>query len=623
MVWFLAWLFASPLGWGNAMASLSVNHPCSLSEVWQTTGTSPSLSLLEERLVEMNSLFSGKSFPTQSFSNALAFKRAALTPQDSLLSEYWISRSLQQAGFIHLAHQAFGLIVNQSPTSEILPIQLASLACLVSIQQHTAAMNLGGLTPQQLGKLFYSLNANPLLLEWVKPTLWRAGALLTLERGHKTSRSSNPLEEGESHLPDLVQELQGAGAYENFSKIILAASRLNYSQIQDPLNFLLTDTVNKDFFNPYLDHLKLLGARASYGLGQYEQAIAQYRSISPRSNEWVDALSELSWSYLQAEKYREAIGAGIGLQSGSLKKTFAPEAMMVMAISLNEMCRYPEARTVIGLFKKKYYEGFQWLKSEANQALDGKQLYHLAVQFTKRDPLFRVPPIVASEWIRSPYFLANQERMNLAFREKANISSFNLKGIEEKKKQLLLLIKKANEILSRLIAAQESHKEDFLTPSLVNEIKVLKQEMIQYQRLKYALPLLERMIAHGASRNKGLEREAVEQMGAEIKKQNLHMRQLLGEIGENIDLLEIEIWNGASEDIVWKNAHPDYEKTALIIKESKGDAPREVWNWGKVEGGFDGKGEVWEDELGSFSADLYDNCESKDRYLGLGRREER
>lgn len=34
-----------------------------------------------------------------------------------------------------------------------------------------------------------------------------------------------------------------------------------------------------------------------------------------------------------------------------------------------------------------------------------------------------------------------------------------------------------------------------------------------------------------------------------------------------------------------------------------------------MRGGLAGTHEVWDDELGSFKADLFDNCSSKDRYM--------
>ena len=51
------------------------------------------------------------------------------------------------------------------------------------------------------------------------------------------------------------------------------------------------------------------------------------------------------------------------------------------------------------------------------------------------------------------------------------------------------------------------------------------------------------------------------------------------------------------------------------------ESKEKVWNWGKATFGVTEEGEdsyeIWEDEVGSFKADLYDNCSSKDKYLSI------
>ncbi len=89
-----------------------------------------------------------------------------------------------------------------------------------------------------------------------------------------------------------------------------------------------------------------------------------------------------------------------------------------------------------------------------------------------------------------------------------------------------------------------------------------------------------------------------------------------GEVGINYT----KDYNGASQDIIWKQAHPDYEAVAQDFrKEDGGTIASAVWSWGRVRGDLTEEGEYWEDELGTFKADLYDNCASKDRYLALQR----
>jgi hypothetical protein len=84
-------------------------------------------------------------------------------------------------------------------------------------------------------------------------------------------------------------------------------------------------------------------------------------------------------------------------------------------------------------------------------------------------------------------------------------------------------------------------------------------------------------------------------------------------------LVEVEIYNGASEDIIWQNAHPDFKKVAKEMSDdSTNRAPAsKVWDWGKASNITEEGAEIWEDELGSFKANMADNCTSKDKYLAI------
>jgi hypothetical protein len=102
------------------------------------------------------------------------------------------------------------------------------------------------------------------------------------------------------------------------------------------------------------------------------------------------------------------------------------------------------------------------------------------------------------------------------------------------------------------------------------------------------------------------------------------MHTQLQEIAENNQLIEIEIFQGASQDIIWQNAHPEYKKVAQDLNEDqKKEESAKVWDWGRAPAqSEDGEErvEIWEDELGSFKANLFDNCSNKDKYLALKRR---
>jgi hypothetical protein len=98
------------------------------------------------------------------------------------------------------------------------------------------------------------------------------------------------------------------------------------------------------------------------------------------------------------------------------------------------------------------------------------------------------------------------------------------------------------------------------------------------------------------------------------------MHRDLRKIAENNHFIEVEIYSGATQDIVWQNAHPNYKEVAKELKTTETrKIASNVWDWGQSDMSLQGSEELWEDELGNFRADLFDNCNSKDKYLALKR----
>src|SRR5262249_10091304 len=107
----------------------------------------------------------------------------------------------------------------------------------------------------------------------------------------------------------------------------------------------------------------------------------------------------------------------IALQSGGLRTTFAPEALMDAAMALNELCLFPESLQMIQTFRKSYERSYHWLKDHVgkNAPKRSEHLYPLALGYLKGDNKKEVPERVASEWIRSPIFQARQQSINVSF----------------------------------------------------------------------------------------------------------------------------------------------------------------------------------------------------------------
>ena len=113
-----------------------------------------------------------------------------------------------------------------------------------------------------------------------------------------------------------------------------------------------------------------------------------------------------------------------------------------------------------------------------------------------------------------------------------------------------------------------------------------------------------------------------------VSKIEMRLKEIKNELNQRIEwsyaqarLVEVEIYSGASKDILWKNAHPDFEGNAALFlstndTESSAPAGQNLF-WGTIGTISQSTGELWEDELGSFKADLPDQCSNKERYLAL------
>ncbi len=96
------------------------------------------------------------------------------------------------------------------------------------------------------------------------------------------------------------------------------------------------------------------------------------------------------------------------------------------------------------------------------------------------------------------------------------------------------------------------------------------------------------------------------------------MLRKLKEVASNTYLVEVEIYDGASQDVVWRSANPDFEGySGDEARKGPGNEAEKFWNWGRTQSTGTGQREIWADELGTLKANIKDNCSNKDRYLAL------
>ena len=557
----------------------------------------------------------GKVSPAMGFSQGLALRRLASYPHERAFSEYWISRALLGSGMIHLAEAGFKSLLNEKVTVETAPFQLASLQCLTMIHKNYGvfALNRSQLLPQ-LSALVQLLPQLSDKQDFLMSPIWNTTLLLLVN-----DPESN---EGKAEMDRL---LKNSGPYQALAN---GLTRSTYSKQDFSIQTQLIQDLDLFLKNPnlpstligYRDHAHLLLGRAWYSIGEYDNAASSYRQIGVRSNEWVHALSELSWAYLMSEKYRDAIGVAVGVQSGAIRHTFCPESMMVMAMALNEMCYFPESLKIVKKFRKDYSSSYYWLK-EQSKTLSSQPsvLYRLAVDFARNSPEMKVPLPVASEWVRSPSFLNNQERINLVLRERQTSEKLSKQGLQEQRTRAQLLVQTIRKIKVQIQKTRiKMAANDSLPSDLIKKIEEIKKGITDYRRIKAAAPIWRKMVASNQIRGQTTIDTSISKISSFIVRLNQRMLGQLEEIAENNELLEVEIFNGASEDMIWQNAHPDYKKLAQTHRTLRNEGPTDqVWDWGNTVGGLDGRGEIWEDEVGSLTANLQNHCDNKDKYLAI------
>lgn len=580
------------------------SNACHGGESWSLGG-----EIREDFTRQFADFISGSQAPVRAFSNALAMRRLAQDEESKAFAEYWISRALYQAGLLHIAQVGFTAVATREVREETYAAQLASIQCLLAMQERYPSLTFPMQAYQRVPELAsYAKGTRNQSVIW-QTSLNRIMSLVADER---------------LQLPETEKYfalLSGSGAYEMLAHGFVAAKKNEYGGvIREMDRFLNPQTTIPEALRRYTDTAHVTMARALYSRGEFEGALHHFKQVSKKSNELANSLSELSWAYLMADRYAEAIGTAMNLQAGGLRNTYAPEAPMVMAMALNELCQYPESVRAANIFKKHYEEPYRWLSKLKDGKVAGVSqgnLYPLAVQFLKKKNV--APVRVASEWVRSPLFISSQEHLNLIFDEQEAAAKVGRTGAQEQRKLAMNIVRQLLELKPKVKAARAKLKADDPLPEvLAAELRKLKSELTAFRRMQQAAPYWRTVLAKHQRVVPGVKDRLVARINADLANRSDRMLLQLDEIAENVQLIEIEIYNGASQDIIWQNAHPDYRQLVQQMKEeSKKASAGKVWDWGRAPATAEETTEIWEDELGSFKADLYDNCSSRDKYLAL------
>lgn len=318
----------------------------------------------------------------------------------------------------------------------------------------------------------------------------------------------------------------------------------------------------KDFKDDQ-DHVILMYSRTLFEQGKFQKSGEILRTIPRDSNYLAQALQDLSWALLLSNKQPEAIGTAFNLQKSLLTRVYAPEAPLVASIALFEMCQYARALKNAVFFKKKYYPLILWFKKLTPE--QQAKPYRMLVKSLRRQG--GVPNVVLLEWLRSPEYRAIQEEANLLFEERKLTYQQYAKRLEFKKGSTWV--------------------KDWKRPMPVFYSQVEKSQRTMGKRLDDTLAYL-------------------------TKKMVFHVVRMV----ENVQLLEIEIYDAAGEDMVWRNANVDYQKW-LDKQEPETRAKDKFWEWGNIPVDPRSKDEVWEDELGFTVGNVSNDCQMKAKYRAM------
>jgi tetratricopeptide (TPR) repeat protein len=597
-------LLAWPTAWSATDAAPVGVKACQSGESWTLGNLESSLS---PRFVSMIQQYLGKKMTTvRGFSEALAMRRQAKTPEEKFFSEYWVSRALYGSKMIHVAREGFALLASREISPETAGIQLAAVECLVQMNNVYPSLAIPDSVEAKIPE--YLEAARGLGRQSVVWDLATHAAIAKISRKEMTDATA----------AQYSDYLTGSVFHEDLIQGLWAARKSDHSNAIKYLRAFVETSGMPNQLQRYVTTAHIFLARSYYSLEQYDQAILHFKKVDRKSNDLADSLQELTWAYLMNDQYKEAIGTAITLQAGGLRKTYTPEAPMVMSMAMNEICQYPESVKAANTFKKSYGPIYSWLGAWKGGG-ETQNLYKLAVQYLKEQG--NTPDKIASEWIRSPVFISDQDEINLLFDEKQAAASLTASGAKEQGNLTREILNEVSDIKSdfkKELAARNKEGKPF-SGKLQGHLADLRDKLASFRNLQKAAPVWRSVLAHHLQLTPGIEHRLMAEIDTELKRRSERMYEQLDEIAENIQLIEVEIYNGASQDIIWQNAHPDFKKMAKDLGDDSGNrAPAsQVWNWGKASDITEEGAEIWEDELGSFKANLPDNCSSKDKYLAL------
>ncbi len=557
-------------------AQAGVQDACLNTEHWSVSKGNPNW------LKEFHEFTGKRSSPIYGFSQAIQLKRMSQILNNSEFehdfAEYWIARILFELNLDPLAHQALKSVFQSTSNPDL---KKAAFGCLARIQARAPDYK-------------------------APPTT----ALVGLNFGEEDSDTLFMSVLGKEN--SLSKKL--APGHRGFVEGFNALNKKNYTDaiLGFQAYFKYLETHTNPILSRYQDDAHLFLGRAYYAVAKFNESAAEFQKVKKTSNVQIEALMNLSWTYLLNEKYDDAVGITLQLRTGNLRNAFSAEAVMVAAMGLNELCNYPESIRLIEAFNKDYRPIHDYLTAHAND--DG---YVAAVKALKAPGTY--PTKLATEWIRSPEFLTRQKEINALLGEPKRLTEIEGTAVSEQNRLTQAFVAKTAAFLQEYRVAKLKLKPGQDLPGqFPTRYLQLKKDLRKLSHFYRASKTWKTLARNYEKKIPGLKLELVAKVNQDLKAKNKKLLATLNRVKDNTDLIEVEIYNGASQDLVWKNAHPDFEKVSQTLDEEKrAENGAHTWNWGRFLASNLENSEVWEDELGAVKADVTDQCGKKEKFLQL------
>jgi hypothetical protein len=569
-------------------ANLEIERPCTQEERWMVvkTETSDKDSVIEEE--QMRRI--AAHFPALRevsaiglLSEALFSRRIAST--NALLraaSEYALGRALERLGLIHAAHRTY----QRSALTDAAPVAVASQICLSTLISRYPSLGLE--KPEAIHGATVRSLAHRAPHDALGELALRSGFLSNPE---KPAFSKKWIESS-------GENTAWAGMARGLQFATLGDPAATVNALERVLQGHGTLGVLPE---EYLDIIKITMARALSELGRHTEAERQLHSVSKASNLLPAALTEIAWQRLNAGKLREAVGAALSLQTGAMNRVFAPESLLVLGMALNELCRYPEAQQALNLLRKNYGDSAQWFASGdgTNEKLEPLALAALA-RAGKRAPegVKSLPRRLETELFASPIFQESQREKRLWKDELKALEQVPILARDEQRKITQKIQELSTAIKKRL---KDKSADRAGTRALVLQLReTLRTEKKLRESAPFGRALLAKQKKEQATRSAALSVKVERDLHARIKDKDLILREVV----DQASLVEIEVQQGGGKDIILTHARG----LAPGQKEKPANEAQGRWNWGTRTAASLEDGEVWEDELGAFEADLPSRC---------------